>query len=85
MSVVEFIEERIKKWKKLLDLYYDYLYRDAYDLRVDIHRILCELGHSCGEDNFLLSDYYYDPECIKHIIRELETLKKTLEGGECRA
>jgi hypothetical protein len=83
MSVLDRLLERIEKWKLLLELYHRYLHYDETDLEGVINGILYELGHiDCIEDlcsDFMLDDYYYDPQCIKHIIKELETVVKWLQ------
>ena len=77
LEVVRVLEERLEKWRRLVEIYHRYLYEDEADLESDIKRLLRELGHTDCSD-FLLSDYYHDPECILHIIRELETVKKVV-------
>jgi hypothetical protein len=83
MSVLDRLLERIEKWKRLQALYERFLYEDDADAYYDIVKILCELDHAkCAEgayDSSLLDDPYYNTQCIKHIIKELEIVVKWLQ------
>jgi hypothetical protein len=77
LEAIRVLEERLEKWKMLAEIYHRYLHEDEIDLEGDIKRLLRELGHTDCND-FLLSDYYHDPECIQHIVKELEVVRKEL-------
>jgi hypothetical protein len=91
-KIIKIIDERIEKWKSLYPLYDQHLYHEHETEKIaeEIGRRLHELEHR--EDdvwhvkkatwNYLLGDYYYDKDCIAHIIKELEIIKKLLKQNK---
>jgi len=71
------IRQRIRMWEDFMEKAYTALYNEKAGAPYP-HDLLVQLGHAGDESDYLLDDYYYDPECAARIIREL----KWVLGGE---
>jgi hypothetical protein len=76
----EEIRQRIRIWEGFIEKAYIALYNEKAGVPYP-HDLLVQLGHARDESDYLLDDYYYDPECAAIIIKELKWVLGEEGGG----
>jgi hypothetical protein len=76
----EEIRQRIRMWADFMERAYTALYNEKAGVPYP-HDLLVQLGHAGDESDYLLDDYYYDPECAAIIIKELKWVLGEEGGG----
>jgi len=70
LKSAEEIRRRVRMWEEFKERAFAALYDERAGIPYP-HDLLIQLGHAKDEDDYLLVDFYYDPDCAARIIREL--------------